>query len=232
MVHLNRVSKAYFGQPKIFNQIQLHLEKGAFLFIVGGSGAGKSSLLRMIASEEKPTEGAVSLFGYDLNRSAASTVQAIRRSLGYVPQDVRLVPDLTVLDNVGLALSVGGNRRLNAQSRARIRELLEVLGLAHKGPKLARELSGGEAQRVAIARALAREPELIVADEPTGAQDQNYTWIIMDLFLKANARGTSIVTATHDREIVRRMRKPCAVLKGGQLQLESQFVQLRSGGNV
>lgn len=232
MVSLNRVSKAYFGQPKIFNQIQLHLEKSAFLFIVGGSGAGKSSLLRMVASEEKPTEGSVSLFGYDLSRTTSSGLQTIRRSLGYVPQDVRLVPDLTVQDNVGLAVSVGGRRKLNAQSRSRIRELLEVLGLSHKALKLGRELSGGESQRVAIARALAREPELIVADEPTGAQDQNYTWVIMDLFLKANARGASIVVATHDREIVRRMRKPCAVLKGGQLQLESQYVQLRGGGNA
>jgi cell division transport system ATP-binding protein len=230
MVHLNRVSKAYFGQPKIFNQIQLQLDKGSFLFVVGGSGAGKSSLLRMIASEERPTDGAVSLFGYDLNRSSSGTLQGIRRALGYVPQDVRLVADLSVFDNVALAVSVGGRRRLNAEARLRIQELLDCLGLKHKAKKPACELSGGEAQRVAIARAIAREPELIIADEPTGAQDQNFTWVIMDLFLKANAKGTTIVVATHDREIVRRVRKPCAVLKQGQLQLETQFVQLRPGG--
>jgi cell division transport system ATP-binding protein len=220
MVHLQSVSKSYFGQARVLDQVQLQLQKGDFIYVAGGSGAGKSSLLRMIATEESPTSGRVGLFGYDLGAVAPLTLQAIRRNLGYVPQNVRLLPDLSVEDNVALALSVAGRRAMNADARRRMDELLAKLGLAHLRGKPAGALSGGEAQRVAVARALVREPELIVADEPTGAQDQEFTWTVMDLLLRANLGGATVVVATHDREIVRRVRKRVAVLKGGRLALE------------
>ncbi len=220
MVSLSEVSKSYLNQPRVLDHIAMDLKKGEFIYVVGGSGAGKSSLLRLIATEESPTAGQVSLFGYPLDQAPASALQSIRRSLGYVPQDVRLIPDLSVWDNVALSISLAGKRSLSQASRLRINELLEQLGLARMASQPARKLSGGEAQRVAVARALARSPELIIADEPTGAQDRDYTWLLMDLFLKANAAGSTVIVATHDREIVRRVRKRCAVLKEGRLRME------------
>ena len=220
MITLKGVSKWYHGQSRVLDQVNLELKRGDFLYVVGGSGAGKSSLLRMIATEEAPSSGSVSLFGYDLLTVPTPTLRTIRRSLGYVPQNIRLIPDLSVFDNVALSLSLTGRGVVLKEARARIGELLDCLGLSAKRDKLGRTLSGGEAQRVAVARALARAPELIIADEPTGAQDKEYTWSLMDLFLKANLTGRTVVVATHDREIVRRVRKRCAVLKGGHIVVE------------
>lgn len=223
MVILSGVSKWYFGQTRILDHVNLELKKGDFLYVVGGSGAGKSSLLRILATEESPSMGTISLFGYCLSTVSSTTLRAIRQSLGYIPQNVRLIPDLSVYDNIALSLSLAGRRVLAAQSKAKISELLHKLGLEPKREKLASTLSGGEAQRVAVARALVRSPELIIADEPTGAQDRDFTWSLMDLFLKASVGGTTVVLATHDREIVRRLRKRCAVLKGGHISLEESL---------
>lgn len=223
MVVLTEVSKTYVNQARILDHVSLELKKGDFLYVVGGSGAGKSTLLRILATEELPTSGTASLFGYSLETISPTALRAIRQSLGYVPQDVKLIPDLTVYDNVALSLSLAGQKVLSVQAKAKISELLNRLGLEAKRDKLASALSGGEAQRVAVARALVRSPELIIADEPTGAQDRDYTWSLMDLFLKANAKGTTVVIATHDREIVRRVRKRCAVLQGGIVSLEDNL---------
>lgn len=220
MVVLSGISKSYLGQIRVLDRIDLQLQKGEFLYVVGGSGAGKSSLLRLVATEEPPSSGSVSLFGYNVATASQTTVQAIRRSLGYIPQNIRLIPDLTVFDNVAMSLSLAGRRILSTQTKSKISELLHQLGLDSKREKLAYTLSGGEAQRVAVARALVRSPELIVADEPTGAQDRDFKWILMDLFLKANMTGTTVVLATHDREIVRRVRKRCATLRGGKIAFE------------
>ena len=220
MVSLVQVSKSYPGGSKVLERIQLELRKGDFLYLLGGTGAGKSSLLRILATEETPSAGTVSLFGYDLATANSSTLRAIRQALGYVPQDIRLIPDLTVLDNVALSLSLAGRRGMGRPARARIGEMLDRLGLAAKRGKPASTLSGGEAQRVAVARALVRAPELIIADEPTGAQDRDHTWNMMDLILRANAGGATAIVATHDREIVRRARKHCAVLRAGRIELE------------
>lgn len=223
MVTLTGVSKFYFNQAKVLDQINLELKKGDFLYVVGGSGAGKSSLLRILATEETPSSGQISLFGYNLSSVSPSTLRAIRRSLGYIPQNVRLISDLSVFDNIALSLSLAGQRAISAQSRAKVSELLERMGLQDKRDKPASMLSGGEAQRVAFARALVRSPELIIADEPTGAQDRDFTWALMDLFLRANLGGAAVVVATHDREIVRRVRKRSAILRGGQMVLEDQL---------
>jgi len=220
MVTLSGVSKTYSGTAKVLDQINLDLRKGDFIYVVGGSGAGKSSLLRMLATEEAPSEGSVSLFGYSLSSVTPTTLKAIRRTLGYVPQDIKLISDLSVFDNIALSISLAGRRGLAPDVRDQIMELLEKMGLTAQSDTAASKLSGGEAQRVAIARALIRKPELIIADEPTGAQDKDYTWLIMDLFLKANLQGSTVVIATHDREIVRRVRKRCALLKGGRMMLE------------
>jgi cell division transport system ATP-binding protein len=220
MIALNAVTKDYSGSARVLDQLSLELRKGDFLYVIGGTGAGKSSLLRILATEEMPSTGSASLFGYSLSSISPFTLRAIRQSLGYIPQDVRLIPDLTVTENVALSLSLAGRRSLSGESSSRVDELLNLLGLSAKRHRQAGQLSGGEAQRVAIARALVRSPELLIADEPTGAQDQDFTWQIMDLFLKANLSGTTVIVATHDREIVRRVRKPCALLKAGRLYLE------------
>lgn len=220
MIALTDVSKSYYGQSRVLDRINLELKKGDFLYVVGGSGAGKSSLLRLMATEETASLGRISLFGYDLSTISPLTLRAIRQTLGYVPQDIRLIGDLSVFDNVALSLSLAGRRVLSVQAKGRISELLHRLGLDAKREKLASTLSGGEAQRVAVARALVRAPELIIADEPTGAQDRDFKWSLMDLFLKANLAGSTVVLATHDREIVRRVRKRCAVLKGGHICFE------------
>lgn len=220
MISLNLVSKSYFGDARVLDQVNLDLKKGEFLYVVGGSGAGKSSLLRLLATEEAPTSGALSVFGYNIQQVSPSTLRAIRQVVGYVPQDVRLIPDLSVLDNVALSLTTAGRRVLTGEFRGKIEELLEKLGLIEKRGKAAQTLSGGEAQRVALARALVRSPELIIADEPTGAQDRDHTYSMMELILRANLTGSTVVVATHDRELVRRVRKKCAVLKSGRLGFE------------
>ncbi len=223
MVTLTGVCKWYAESQRVLDQVNLEIKRGDFLYLIGGTGAGKSSLLRMIATEESPSSGSISLFGYNLATASPSTLRAIRQALGYIPQNIRLIPDLTVEENVALSLTLAG-RRANpapAQARARVAELLERLGLIAKRSHLARSISGGEAQRVAIARALVRSPELIVADEPTGSQDRDHTWLLMDLFLKANVTGSAVVLATHDREIVRRVRKRSAFLKNGHVAVES-----------
>lgn len=221
MIALTGVNKTYPGQKSgVLEHVHLKIGRGEFLYVVGGSGAGKSSLLRMLATEEAPTSGKISLFGYELDAVSPTALRAIRQTLGYIPQDVRLIPDLTVFDNIAMSLSLAGRRSLPTQATTKINELLEKLGLSSRSGKLAGTLSGGEAQRVAVARALVRSPDLIVADEPTGAQDRDFTWLMMDLFLKANLAGATVVIATHDPEIVRRVRKRCAVLKGGRIQLE------------
>lgn len=220
MISLQGVSKSYAGTTKVLEKVHLELKRGDFIYIAGGSGAGKTSLLKMIATEEAPTSGTVSLFGVSLSATNPSALRSIRKLLGYVPQDVRLLPDLTVYENLVLALQVVKKRLSTAEMKGRIADLLDKIGLASKSDVPARLLSGGEAQKVAVARALVREPELIIADEPTGAQDRESTWILMDLLMKANQKGATVIVATHDREMIRRIRKPCAILKGSQLIIE------------
>ena len=224
VISLKGVSKWYSGQSqaqaRVLDQISFEMKKGEFLYLIGGTGTGKTTLLRLLATEENPSAGQVSLFGYSLNSASESTLRAIRQSIGYIPQDVRLISDLTVYDNVALSISLGGRRALSMQSKTRINELLERVGLIEKRNQLALSLSGGEAQRVAVARALVRSPALLLADEPTGAQDRESAWALMDQVLRANLTGTAVILATHDREIVRRVRKRCAALKGGRLIFE------------
>jgi cell division transport system ATP-binding protein len=223
MIQLTGVSKHYLGQNKVLERVELKLDRGDFLYVVGGSGAGKSSLLRLLATEEAPTQGKIEFFGYALDRVSSSTLRSIRQSIGYIPQSLQLIRDLSVLDNVELSLDLGPRRSKDVASRAKMGELLERLGLGPKRHELVGRLSGGEAQRVAVARALVRSPEIIVADEPTGAQDLEFTWAMMDLFVKANLGGAAVILATHDREIVKRIRKKTAVLKQGQLRMETSL---------
>ncbi len=223
MIKLRQVSRWYSGsaaeRSRVLDQIDLELKKGDFLYVIGGTGAGKTTLLRMLTTEELPSSGCVSLFGYDLSAVSASTLRTIRQSISTIPQRVQLIPDLTVFENVSIAARVAGKRASGRESRERIFELLERLGLSSRRDRPAVELSGGEAQRVSVAQALARRPELILADEPTGAQDPDSAWAILDLLLKENMTGATVMVATHDREMIRKVRKKTAFLKGGRMQL-------------
>jgi cell division transport system ATP-binding protein len=205
----------------VLDRVQLQLKRGEFLYIVGGSGAGKSSLLRLLALEEEVSSGDASLFGIVLKQATENQREALKRSIGYIPQSPQLLPDLTVMENLMLALGAGAvARRLDPKEPQAFRELVERIGLKQKLHHSAGSLSGGEAQRVMVARALIKQPELILADEPTGAQDKDYIWILMDLFLRANLKGATVVLATHDREVFRRVRKRCAALQNGKLSVE------------
>jgi len=220
VIVLSGVSKSYYARDKVLDRISLRLGKGEFLYLIGGSGAGKSTLLRMLATEESPSEGRISLFGYELDKVSSSTLRSVRAAIGYVPQDVRLIPDLSVYDNILLGAAFAGHRAKGNGLRAQIGELTHRLGIAHRRDHLCGKLSGGEAQRVAVARALVRSPEIVLADEPTGAQDRDHTWKLIELLSQANAKGATVIVATHDREIVRRVRKPCAALSGGRIAVE------------
>jgi cell division transport system ATP-binding protein len=231
MLEMKSVSKWYgpstFSNSKVLDRVDLELKRGDFLYVLCGSGAGKSSLLKLLATEDFPSDGDLKLFGYSLGSAKTQTLRTIRQAIGYIPQNIRLIGDLTVAENVALSLSLSGREGAKlggrAQGKAQVESILDRLGvLAHKNRK-ARELSGGEAQRVAVARALVRNPEVVIADEPTGAQDRDHTWAMMDLFLKLNLSGTAVIIATHDREIVRRVRKRCAQMSGGRLMMEDSL---------
>ncbi|MBI4925503.1 MAG: ATP-binding cassette domain-containing protein [Bdellovibrio sp.] len=223
MIQVKNVTKIYSKHCHALEQVNFEIKKGEFLYVIGGSGVGKSTLLKMLATEEDPTFGTIELFGYDLSKISAASLNAIRRNIGYIPQDIRLIGDLSVFDNICLSLSLSQNRSLgilNHEVKKHIYELLDKLNLKHKKNALAKTLSGGEAQRVAVARALARQPALLIADEPTGAQDKENTWNLMDIFQKANISEITVILATHDRETVRKMRKRAITLKNGRLSQE------------
>jgi len=227
MVKLSQICKTYHGQTRVLDHLNFELKRGDFVYLVGGTGAGKSSLLRILATEEAATSGKLSLFGQELGSISPSGLRAVRRMIGYIPQDIQLIPDLSVFDNVALSLSLSGGRAwLSTDAKQKTLATLERLGIHNKRDRRAGTLSGGEAQRVAVARALVRDPDLILADEPTGAQDQEHTWAIMDLFLKANLNGTTVIVATHDREIVRRVRKKALTLRNGRISLEENAVMM------
>jgi cell division transport system ATP-binding protein len=204
----------------VWNQVSFDLGRGDFLYILGGSGAGKSSLLRTIASFESPSGGRVVCEGVDLQSSGRSDLERIRKRIAFIPQNLGLIPDLTVRDH--LEISVMSVRMSDRTDETGMRNYLSLMGLKDKLGKRIDSLSGGERQRVAILRALSRKSDLLIADEPTGAQDFEMTWKLMDLFVKLNLAGTGLLLATHDLEMVRRLRKRCAILKDGSFRVEDR----------
>jgi cell division transport system ATP-binding protein len=201
MIRFDHVSVEYPRHGLALSDVSFQLQKGDFCFLTGHSGAGKSTVLRLIHMAERPTAGQVRVSGYDAGRIRQRDIPMLRRKIGYVFQDFRLLQDRTAAENVGFALEVTGARR--PVIRSRVSKLLALVGLAAKAEKLPSELSGGEQQRVAIARALANDPLLLLADEPTGNLDERATRGIFDLFRSINASGTAVLFATHDLELVR-----------------------------
>ena len=215
MIETSHLSKMYGRGIYALRDVSLVVEKGEFVFLTGPSGAGKSTLLRLLLRQELPTEGTVRVAGRDLAKLTPSQAQSYRRAVGFVFQDFKLIPSKTVLDNVGLVPRVLG--ATSVQQQRRTFQVLKWLGLQHRMSAYPLELSGGEQQRVAIARALVNEPALILADEPTGNLDPDLSLEIMNLLRDINARGTTVLVATHNRELMRHVGRRSITLDHGHL---------------
>ncbi|MDB1089477.1 cell division ATP-binding protein FtsE [Streptomyces sp. ACA25] len=216
MIRFDSVSKTYPRQnAPALREVSLEIERGEFVFMVGSSGSGKSTFLRLVLREERASHGSVHVLGKDLARLSNWKVPQIRRQLGTVFQDFRLLPNKTVGENVAFALEVIGKSR--GQIRKTVPEVLDLVGLGGKEDRMPGELSGGEQQRVAIARAFVNRPMLLIADEPTGNLDPQTSVGIMKLLDRINRTGTTVVMATHDAQIVDQMRKRVIELEKGRL---------------
>jgi len=215
MIQLYHVSKTYPPNYRALTDINLEIAKGEIVFVCGASGAGKSTLLKLLFRQEDPTEGQILIDGRNVTRLGSRGVAQLRRKIGLVFQEFRLLPGLTVLDNVALAAQVVGKSK--RESRTKAYQLLRELGLKERYEAKPFTLSGGEQQRVAIARALINEPMLVLADEPTGNIDDEMADEIMRLFLKIRDRGAAIVVATHDRAMVKRYGTRALYLQRGVL---------------
>jgi cell division transport system ATP-binding protein len=215
MVVLEGVTKVYDPNVVALRDVSFLIEKGEFVFIVGASGSGKSTMIRLLLKELEPTEGRIFVGGRDLTRLKRSKVPLLRRNVGCVFQDFKLLSDRTAAENVGYALKVQGEG--SNEIRRKVPEVLNLVGLADKMGSLPDELSGGEQQRVSIARAVVNHPPLLICDEPTGNLDPDTSVGIMQLLYRINRAGTTILMVTHDRELVDKMRKRVIALEDGRV---------------
>ena len=215
MIKLTNVSKIYQNGARALVDVNLKIGKGDFVFLVGPSGAGKSTLIKLFFRDETPTRGQVNINGKNLVRMKEKEVPYLRRNIGVIFQDFKLMTNKTVYENVAFALEVIGVSR--KEILIRTRTALELVGLASKENAYPHELSGGEQQRVCVARAIINNPALLVADEPTGNLDPETAWGIMDLLYNINKRGTTIVMATHAKAIVDKMQKRVIAIENGRI---------------
>jgi cell division transport system ATP-binding protein len=215
MIVFDSVRKIYEPNVAALTDVSFVIEKGDFVFVVGASGSGKSTVIRLVLKEIEPTSGKIVVGGRDLTRLKRSKVPYLRRNIGCVFQDFKLLPDRSAAENVAYALKVQGEG--SSSIRRKVPEVLNLVGLAHKMSSLPDELSGGEQQRVSIARAVVNHPPLLICDEPTGNLDPDTSVGIMQLLYRINRAGTTVVMATHDREMVDKMRRRVIALDDGRL---------------
>jgi cell division transport system ATP-binding protein len=215
VIQLFHVTKRWSNDPPVLDDVTLQVEKGEFVWLTGPSGAGKTTLLRMLFCADEPTSGQIVVGGRNVNRLNARGVPYLRRNIGVVFQDFKLLQNRTALENVGYALEVRG--KTDAEIRERARKRLAQVGLLDHADSLPLRMSGGEQQRVAIARALVNEPAILLADEPTGNLDASLTESILQLLFDANARGATVVVATHDRSLLQRYQRRTIQLQRGKV---------------
>lgn len=213
LIHLSGVSKVYDSGCVALSDITIDIPTGDFVFIVGPSGAGKSTFIKLIFREELPTKGKLIVNGRNVGELEPSEVPYLRRNLGIIFQDYRLLPNKTVYENVAFAMQVVEASHREIQKR--VIHVLDLVGLRHKGKSFPNELSGGEQQRIAIARAIVNKPVIVIADEPTGNLDPDTSWEIMKIFERINKDGTTIVMATHDKNVVDAMKKRVIAIENG-----------------
>ena len=215
MIVFESVTKIYDPDVKALREVSFVIDKGEFVFVVGASGSGKSTIIRLLLKELEPTRGRIFVGGRDLTRLRRSNVPQLRRNVGCVFQDFKLLPTRSAAENVAYALKVQGESASNI--RRKVPEVMNMVGLSHKMNSLPDELSGGEQQRVSIARAFVNHPPLLVCDEPTGNLDPDTSVGIMQLLYRINRAGTTILMVTHDREMVDKMRRRVIALEDGRL---------------
>ncbi len=215
MILLDRVTKAYSKRGPALERINLHVEPKEFVIIVGPSGAGKSTLLKLLTREEKPTSGKIIVGGIDYERLRDKDVPFLRRKIGVVFQDFKLLSNRTVFENVAFALEIVGMS--NKEIRHTVPKVLDIVGLKGKGDSYPNELSGGERQRVAIARAIVRQPKILIADEPTGNLDPKHAWDVIRVLEKINKYGTTVILTTHNKEIVDKLKRRVVTIENGKV---------------
>ena len=215
MLRMENVSKVYPGGSVALQDVDIHIKPGEFVFVVGPSGAGKSTFIKMLFREVLPTTGSIFVNGVDILSLTPKEIPYMRRQLGIIFQDYRLLPDRTVYENVAFAMQV--IETPHREIKRRVLNVLDLVGLRHRANAYPNELSGGEQQRIAIARAIVNDPILVIADEPTGNLDPETSWDIMEIFKEINASGTTIVMATHDKEIVDAMGKRVVAIEHGNI---------------
>ena len=224
IIEFRGVSKTYRAGTHALDDINIKINDGEFVFVVGTSGAGKSTFMKLIMREEKPSTGHIIVDGKNLTRMRHGDVPMLRRKMGIVFQDFRLIPNMNVFDNVAFALRVTGTE--GRLVRKRVTDALSLVGLGHKARSMPNQLSGGEQQRVGLARALVNTPKLIIADEPTGNVDPSMSYEIVSLLNEINKRGTTILMVTHDHNLVRDFNHRVIVLDGGRIVADN------AGGNI
>jgi cell division transport system ATP-binding protein len=217
MITFENVTK-YYGKSKALNSINLDIKPGEFISVVGMSGAGKSTLLKLIIGEEQMDHGKVYIDGIDMATVKQRDLPYLRRKIGIVFQDIKLLPKRTAYENVAFAMEVSGHRKEKIEKD--VPKILELVGLLHKKNNFPHEMSGGEKQRVAIARSLAHRPILLLADEPTGNLDEVNAAEVLELLLKINELGTTVILATHAADLVNKINKRVITIEGGQITLE------------
>jgi cell division transport system ATP-binding protein len=216
MILLDRVTKKYARSSNAsLDRISLHVDPKEFVIVVGQSGAGKTTLLRLLTREERPTSGKIIIGGIDYDKLKDKDIPLLRRKIGVVFQDFKLLPNKTVFENVAFALEIVGVS--NREIKHTVPKVLDIVNLKGKENRMPRELSGGERQRVAIARAIVRQPRILVADEPTGNLDPKHAWDVIKVLEKINRYGTTVLLTTHNQDIVNKLKRRVVTIQGGKI---------------
>ncbi|MDD4289950.1 MAG: ATP-binding cassette domain-containing protein [Patescibacteria group bacterium] len=215
MIKLNNISKFYKPDVWAVNKVSLDIDPGEFVSIVGQSGTGKSTLAKLLFAEERPTEGTIEIGGWDITDIKQHEVPYLRRQIGFIFQDFKLLPKKNIYENISFAMQTSGMD--DSQIKKVLPQILKIVGLQHKAERYPNQLSGGEQQRAAIARSLVHQPKLLIADEPTGNLDSINSREIIDLLLRINHLNTTVILVTHNRDIVNSLNKRVVTMEGGRI---------------